>query len=1321
MADSSDNGSSSSNNLINAGLAILTLLGGFYYFKGGSLTSDRPVAQPVEALSFGEQKVEARLWEDPLKEAKEGGNQTGSRVVNSVNVFVGSAGTNASPKGDPNLTELIGNINNSNNQSNTVIILPVILGDGRYSEDREIRIRSRIAVMAGLGVRGFVPEDAEHVGRVSIVWPTSAQLEKAEDSFSEEFKTNTHASFLAELATNSGIQLDLRYEWFNPRQFYSDSGNYKKSTNVLVLWLRESLFDDDPLIRLPLLLYSLQQTNPVSATDSALVKLIGPRSSLTLRNMLPGQFPATSGYFGPGPVHSLPVSRSLTNLLGLIDIFCACPSAMDEVLVSNVTRVPRQTIGYALTDAGFHSFHNFSVTDAQLAGEVCDELKIRDADLSKTKNHLVLIAEWDTFYSRMVSLTFQAEVQMRLDTKKKGETKQTPLTFQKYINDYRLGKYPELPVNFHGFYYLQGLDGETVASETETSGKANSAAENKSRPDSPDYFRQWQPDANKAEGPSQLDYVARLGDRLEAMNESLRRTNAGQIKAIGVVGSDVYDTLIILQALRARFPEALFFTTDLDARFWHPKELKWSRNLLVFSGFGLALAPDLQRGVPPFRDNEQTAQYAATLAALGETNLINLQRVPPRRFEIGRHGAVDLSFESGFVKPSEQVLPGHTGFRLHPATVNESWTEPTSRPKLKWYSFWKLLLTSIAVIVGVVALCIYWKPAKQATWRWPIFLCEELEYEEEDFGGPDGAVALWERLKTERNLFCEWILNELGEEFKRMSDEGFLERLDTRRKELHSLEEKIRQEREALNQQTDLEKKSEQVEELKRKETHKREQELEIDKMREALANAMVVTFNRILEHKTLARPADSEFSGLDGVAGLARDEMKFLALSPEKTLLGKWNRDQKRLEIYERTRNCLDKFLENLSRPLVQTDPAPKGDDAAGAMNDLKKAALYSATAARRAAIKTVDLHKRRARHVFRLLLFAILSGALLICSMWWDTLHNQEGQPLSFGNGASAWPAQICRFIALVSAFYFCFAIFYRRRIAFAEITRRFRLGRICPRGVPSGRICAVKSWRYYTRPRNCKDYRRDIFVPFGLYVAFCVCIFGYSGWEFPINPVRGTLVYAWNIGLLLLAVIWFFVLTFITIDGARRCRKFILELAAAPTEYPQVVRRHFARLNGNLDESYLDEWIDIQLIAELTEKMGSIVYYPSFVFALLLIARNETWAKWSWPPWLVTIFGLNLLVAVASVLILQLAAGKAKRLAVANLTAKVKRLQNLAAPSKAESNASQAEKLLDEICSIRRGAFARAWESPLFGAMLLPSGGLTLVQALIWALGH
>jgi type VI protein secretion system component VasK len=123
---------------------------------------------------------------------------------------------------------------------------------------------------------------------------------------------------------------------------------------------------------------------------------------------------------------------------------------------------------------------------------------------------------------------------------------------------------------------------------------------------------------------------------------------------------------------------------------------------------------------------------------------------------------------------------------------------------------------------------------------------------------------------------------------------------------------------------------------------------------------------------------------------------------------------------------------------------------------------------------------------------------------------------------------------------------------------------------------------------------------------------------------------------------------------------------------------------------------------------------------VFFLLLLARNEWWDRWPWPRTLITIFVLNLMLAAASVVLLQNAARKAKNEAEATLEAKVKRLQAATAESQAQSNANQAEKLLEEIRSLRRGAFVSFWENPVLGAILLPSGGMAVLQMLIWFMG-
>ena len=72
-----------------------------------------------------------------------------------------------------------------------------------------------------------------------------------------------------------------------------------------------------------------------------------------------------------------------------------------------------------------------------------------------------------------------------------------------------------------------------------------------------------------------------IGSRTDFYNESKT------VRAVGILGSDVYDKLLVLQALRPTFPNALFFTTDADTRFLHPAEFEWARGLVMLSGYGL--------------------------------------------------------------------------------------------------------------------------------------------------------------------------------------------------------------------------------------------------------------------------------------------------------------------------------------------------------------------------------------------------------------------------------------------------------------------------------------------------------------------------------------------------------------------------------------------------------------------------------------------------------------------------------------------------------------------------------------------------------------
>jgi Ca2+/Na+ antiporter len=206
------------------------------------------------------------------------------------------------------------------------------------------------------------------------------------------------------------------------------------------------------------------------------------------------------------------------------------------------------------------------------------------------------------------------------------------------------------------FNYFRGLDGEG-ANKSKSTEYRNTAKENSTKPhDSLDDFVQTvQPKSFEfAWGDDQIDYLRRIADELD---------NNKKVLAVGLLGSDVYDKLLILKALKPRFPSAIFFTTDLDARFFDGTiEPKFSRNMIVASGFGLqanSITGDSkdsfcmnQNGkkdhsgcntIPSFRSSAQTAYFQTLSHILKDETKQNVK--DSEIYEIGRTTAIPLGIE----------------------------------------------------------------------------------------------------------------------------------------------------------------------------------------------------------------------------------------------------------------------------------------------------------------------------------------------------------------------------------------------------------------------------------------------------------------------------------------------------------------------------------------------------------------------------------------------------------------------------------------------------------------------------------------------------
>jgi hypothetical protein len=1282
------------------------------------LTSDRPVTPPGVSREFvGEQTLEARLWEDPFKSADQDKQHGGVPIA-----------TNFNP--------LIEQIRERSESANSVLMLPVMISGGEYSEDHESRIRSRFAIVSALSRSGYAPDDAEHLGAVRIPWPTQNEVDRAKKRtncflpklWGQYCPTDTDTcfactNFLCPLGLNTSFHMDVHYEWYRRRTFFPNP--YSGPPHVLVLWLDDSFFEDEPLLRLPLLLEPLLLANGLTN-----VALIGPRRSSTLRAMLPGQFPGTRPLRDANP----DLWMLATNVLRHVEIYCATPTAMDEVLVTNFNDMPRQLVGDALLTNGFQAFHNFVATDAQLAQEVIDELALRRVDLKKTnENHLVLISEWDTFYARMLSLTYGAEMAVRQAT--------NPISRYEFVHDY-MDRKRDLPTNFHSFVYLRGLDGQTIGGNPNA--KAATDSPTKSPTTSFEELRKWAPLANKAEGQAQFDYLVRLGDQLKELEDRLRRENGRARIAVGIVGSDVYDTLLILQALRERFPNFLFFTTDLDARFWHPREREWSRNLIVTSAYGLMLHPDLQREIAPFRDSTQTAQFAAALAALGNTNLTCLTNIPPRRFEIGNHGPVDLSVKPGLLLATNFVAHTNAAPWLHPLTAQQSyqanaqkmsWTntfrlcrglmnlkskpdqrtrsenskaklhDPSKEPESNSAArttcdYATLRLLGLGLILAFA--CVFWRPLRARTFGLFQFPVEVLRYDESDVGEPDDFVRLLKDLHSNPHPLCKWMGRQWARDYR----------------DIFRL---------------------------------KKNEPIPAAERRQRRADAFIELLNRMVRREVLV---DKDVARTNGFVPAETER----ACPWENSALAehRLGRIGQRAE----NRRFLDALLDKLT-------PKPADENQ-----------LSAPTSARAAA-----------RKLFRLRVWKVVgfwAGTVLIVGLsswigseiWNDISTRPDGEPFSLTNGISGWPAILLRLAAVVLSVFFCFTLYSQMRVMFYDLTRlyRFRLegktpwlyarqqagklwssyrqknrlpriegaarvavdfvrnwvgGHCFPfRHVASGhsgRVCADTLWHRYSEGGHPLGRILRASVPCVIYFLLASVIYQLFG--LPFQPLRGEshhAIFDWAafkspLKGYAITNLSFFFLIFLTIDAARLCRGFIQKLSAGNVELSSATRAHFRRHRGDVPPECLDDWIGTRLIADLTERVGKLLWFPAIVLLLLLMARFEVWDHWPWHTAHIIIMTLNFCLALASVAILQHAARDAKRAAEERLTAKVKRLQAKAAPSAAQNAAAQAENLLKEIREIRHGAFGSIWENPVLGAVLLGPGGLTTLQMLIWFMGR
>jgi hypothetical protein len=1192
-----------------AGLAVVAVLVSTAVLapKGFELLRQTE-SEAARRTALPDQSIEARLWEDPfaalrryqerVRELCEASTKRseksalcGATWPKTAQEFVGelrraqdtaqtgrAEGDNDEDARSARSTRL--------GRRDTVIV--ALLPGGTLIGAEEARQRTRYALLAGLNAAGYTPIDSERMGLFKA--PLCPSLIESCDSAPPPRSDERAAAEVA--------YLDVVFESFTTKAALGDNANDRR---VLVLWVDEKALKRRWLSSVASLLAELM---PAGIGGGPRLRIIGPTRSEGLINAFRDLdlMAAEGRRLAEAPL--LVSDQEAAALVQQLDNFqrrwavllrarLVSPGATtpDREVLTEAALPSAQSVEQAF-DARFEAVHAELVsknlgpelkrsaprggfffrtigTDDALVDLLVGELRARGLGRGSSGQRVALVGEWDLLYTRH----FAAELRARLDCGGRADC---------------------TPVQLSSYDYLRGIDGISIDTP------ARSARSGEGKPGDRSAI-EW------PEGRDQRDYLRRLVElRLTAGGA------IGTIDAIGVIGNDVHDKLLVAQALRDAFPDRALFTTDLDARMLHPRVTGYTRNLIVASSLPLALPDELQCGTPPFRDAYQTAvflaaRYAATpLRAEAPDgsdgvgcqglNITDLERrirdalAHPRLYEVGRAGMVEL------------FRPGDNATQAAAARDLDERRAYALVAALGW------LILLVTVFFG--------KPGPALRTVRQALTASAAS------GGADSS------------LLC------------------------SRRSTL-------------------------------------------------VVAGVQAAAF------------------------GYALGVVLELALPHAVGLRG-----------------CL--LLAAAAAALFWAFVFP----ATRWVTDFR-AARHQATPER--------------RH-WELLALQILLAVVAVAGLWWlwvlpGIAATDVREPFFMLSGVSSWPSQLLRTLSLLLFAWFLDFAWCGLAAAADRIDRRYFGAVANPAAQPAPRrsIFAVVRdgsiwlWQPAAGTRNDRGgidgaalwaqyrsrltgWQRLARIVFWLAVAMgALWLLGsLLGGARPEIPARGAADRALFLATMIGAGLGMVTLLVLVADATVLSWRFLWLLKEGRTEYPApTVERFAAELGTELREraaapvaaryaergqppagppphnSLLDDWIDVRLIADHSAATGHLILFPFVLLGLMIVARSRLFDNWQIGGSLLIMFALFVLWSIAMAALLKHGAEQARRIALERMNQDFVWLKG--AGTAYAPLADQFPRLIEQVRTLRRGAFAPLFEQPLVRALLVPLGGAGGVQLL------
>jgi hypothetical protein len=655
-------------------LIAAALLAAGVLVKNAPLETARPAGDGhgTSLSQIGYQDVEARLWQDPF-------------AVRAVALPPRDLRQQRNPaRDDPQhspekLSQLV---DRALEQDPNLEIVGAMVFGRTYAEDAEMRRRARYAVISGLHKSGYEPDNADGLG---YAWMPSEVRETAD--------------------LGARLPEIVPYEWFTKTE--------RGTNRLLLVWIQEEALGDKPIRALNRLAEKLICSYRESLASAAPARVRAVRIAEAAKECVERMSKRILRVVGPSGSGTLEAIRDELGTRFSHEYRPPERSVLIELNSAGATIANRHIPGLAILEraerddfadsAPMHYkilLRRLATTDDKLAGALADELvtlrgladpKPGVGDDGRNRcGTVVLISEADTNYGRILG----GELDRAIRNRCQEEGKEPPRVLRTS--------------------YFRGLDG-LVSAPTKADDAASGSKDREkgsAGKSAGDDVQLLAGQRERAEGRTQLDYLRRLGAELVDLDEGERRAGRSGIKAVGILGNDVYDKLLILQALHRTLPHATFFTTDLDARLLHPDQAAWARNLVVASGYGLSLRDSLQAGVPAFRDSYQAGAYFATLTALHYPIQAALATKAGKwfdraqLFEIGRTRPVELTRGNGLLRNAAEESREDPCSLAAPERCDSIYQDPeisgTSRFVAALAAHW--MLFGLAGIAGILLL-----------------------------------------------------------------------------------------------------------------------------------------------------------------------------------------------------------------------------------------------------------------------------------------------------------------------------------------------------------------------------------------------------------------------------------------------------------------------------------------------------------------------------------------------------------------------------------------------------------------------------------------